>query len=95
MKFLFKLFQAWSDYENQPTQMKQNTFTKEIKGIAEKNGWLYSRKNLAPLSFFNQRDMAHLESLDIHYQYRFNVDTTKTQPLIEKRQTDNILINYR
>ncbi|WP_429975941.1 DNA primase family protein [Enterococcus sp. DIV0086] len=90
VKFLFKLFQAWSDYENQPTQMKQNTFTKEIKGIAEKNGWLYSRKNLAPLSFFNQRDMARLESLDIHYRYSFSVDTTKTQPLIEKRQTDKM-----
>lgn len=84
MKFLFKLFQAWCDYENQPTQMKQNTFTKEIKGIAGKEGWLYSRKNLAPLDFFNKRDIERLESLDIHYRYTFNVDTTKTQPLLEK-----------
>lgn len=88
MKFLFKLFQAWSDYENQPTKMKQNTFTKEVKGIAEKNGWLYSRNNLAPLSFFNKRDEAYLETLDIHYRYRFDTDVTKKQPLLEKQQSD-------
>ena len=88
MKFLFKVFQAWSDYENQPTKMKQNTFTKEVKGIAEKNGWLYSRNNLAPLSFFNKRDEDYLNVLDIHYKYRMDIDVTKKQPLIEKQQSN-------
>lgn len=84
LKFLFKVFQAWSDYENQPTKIKQNTFTKEVKGIAEKNGWLYSRNNLAPLSFFNKRDIEYLNTLDIHYKYRVDIDVTKKQPLLEK-----------
>ncbi|MGM0259668.1 DNA primase family protein [Enterococcus sp. AZ102] len=84
MKFLFKLFQAWSAYENQPTTMKQNTFTKELKSIVEKDGWTYIRNNVAPLHHFYQVDLKQLEKLDIHYKFRFDVDTHKKQPLIEK-----------
>lgn len=84
MKFLFKLFQAWSAYENQPTTMKQNTFTKELKSIVEKDGWKYIRNNVAPLHYFYQVDMKQLERLDTHYKFRFDVDTHKKQPLIEK-----------
>lgn len=84
MKFLFKLFQAWSAYENQPTTMKQNTFTKELKSIVEKDGWTYIRNNVAPLHYFYRVDMKQLEKLDIHYKFSFDVDTHKKQPLIEK-----------
>lgn len=89
MKFLFKLFQAWSAYENQPTTMKQNTFTKELKVIVERNNWEYERKNLAPSHYFYQSDMEKLKSLDIHYKFPVDINTKKYQPLINKRQTDN------
>lgn len=84
MKFLFKLFQAWSAYENQPTTMKQNTFTKELKPIVEKDGWTYERKNLAPIHHFYQVDMRQLEKLDIHYKFNFDIDNHKKQPLIKR-----------
>lgn len=91
MKFLFKYFQAWSDYDNQPTKMKQNTFTKEMKTIAERNGWEYVRNNLKPLGYFIKRDEEKLNFLDIHYKYRIDVDVTKYQPLISKQnQQTNI-----
>lgn len=89
MKFLFKLFQAWSAYENQPTKMKQNTFTKELKVIVERNDWEYERKNLAPLHYFYQSDMEKLKSLDIHYKFPVDINTKQKQPLINKRQSDN------
>lgn len=85
MGFLFKLFQAWSDYENQPTKMKQNTFTKELRPIVERNGWEYERKNLAPIHFFYKDDMDRLNSLDIHYKYTFDKSNDKKQPLIYKK----------
>lgn len=85
MKFLFKLFQAHSDYENQPTLMKQNTFTKEMKTIAERNGWRYQPKNLAPLHYFDESDLIKLKKLDIHYRYHFELNQIQKQPLLEKR----------
>ena len=89
MKFLFKYFQACSDYDNQPTQMKQNTFTKEIKSVAERNGWVYQSKNLAPLNLFIPVDVKKLEKVDIHYRYRVDINTSSKQPLLEKRQSVN------
>lgn len=86
MKFLFKLFQAHCDYENQPTGMKQNSFTKEMKGIAERNGWEYSRNSLSPLHFFYQSDLKQLSETDIHYKYRYDVDTSKKQPLLIRKK---------
>lgn len=82
MGFLFKFFQAWSDYENQPTKMKQNTFTKELRPLVERNGWQYEPKNLAPIHFFYKDDADRLERLDINYRYSFSKPTDKTQPLI-------------
>ncbi|MBP2102727.1 phage/plasmid primase, P4 family [Enterococcus alcedinis] len=84
MKFIFDLFRAWSDSENNPTKMKQNTFTKEIKTIAEHNEWMYSRNNLAPLKFFAHIDKEFFDSLDQGYKYKGNVDTEKKQPLLWK-----------
>lgn len=84
MKYLFKLFQAWSDYENQPTKLKQNSFTKEMRSVAEDNGWIYSRNNLALADKFSMADIQFLNSLDIHYKYNFDVDKMKCQPLIRK-----------
>lgn len=86
MKFLFKFFQAVCDYDNQPTTMKQNTFSKEMKSLAERNGWEYHRNNKAPLHFLYQTDLKKLNELDIHYKYRFDIDNKKKQPLIERQQ---------
>lgn len=88
MKFLFKFFQAYCDYENQPTGMKQNSFSKEMKGVAERNGWKYQRNNLAPLHFFYQSDIQRLAELDIHYKYRYDVVTNKKQPILERQQSN-------
>lgn len=87
MKFLFKLFQASSDYDNQPTQMKQRTFTKELKSVAERHGWQYQPKNLAPLHYFLPEDGEKLKKLDIHYRYNAEINVSQKQPLLEKRQS--------
>ncbi|MGX7395434.1 DNA primase family protein [Carnobacterium mobile] len=83
-KFIFSLYQAWCDIENNPTKMKQRTFTKNLRSIVTKDGWLYDVKNLAPIHFFSKRDEELLKEWDINYKYRFEVDTKKYQPLIEK-----------
>lgn len=86
MKFNFKYFQAWCEYENQPTTMKQNTFTKDFRMIAERKGWTYHPKNLAPLHFFYQSDLKKLDQLDVRYKYPFDYDSKKKQPLLERRE---------
>lgn len=85
MKFLFKYFQAWSDYENQPTKIKQNTFTKELKQLIDNTNWMYEPKNFAPLNLFYQTDMKRLNELDIHYKYRFDVKEKQKQPLLKRK----------
>ena len=84
--FLFKHFQATSDYENNPQKMKQQTFTRRIKPLLEAKGYTYSRNSLAPLNFWNVDDEKLLEQYDINYKYRVKVDITKYQPLFEKPQ---------
>lgn len=84
VKFLFKYFQAWCEHENQPTNMRQRTFTKEFRSIVERNGWTYHRNNLAPLHFFHQSDLNKLKELDIHYRYTYETDEKTKQPLIER-----------
>lgn len=84
----FKLFQATSDYENNPQKMKQSTFTRRLKPLLEAKGYTYSKNNLAPLTYWNVDDEKLLERYDINYKYRFKVDIQKKQPLFEKPQDD-------
>lgn len=84
----FKLFQATSDYENNPQKMKQSTFTRRLKPLLEAKGYTYSKNNLAPLTYWNTDDEKLLEQYDINYKYRFKVDIQKKQPLFEKPQDD-------
>ena len=84
----FKLFQATSDYENNPQKMKQSTFTRRLKPLLEAKGYTYSKNNLAPLTYWNIDDEKLLEKYDINYKYRFKVDIQKKQPLFEKPQDD-------
>ena len=84
----FKLFQATSDYENNPQKMKQSTFTRRLKPLLEAKGYTYSKNNLAPLTYWNVDDEKLLEKYDINYKYRFKVDIQKKQPLFEKPQDD-------
>lgn len=82
--FHFKLFQATSDYENDPQKMKQSTFTRRLKPLLEAKGYTYSKNTLAPLTYWNTDDEKLLEKYDINYKYRFKVKITKYQPLFEK-----------
>ena len=82
--FHFKLFQATSDYENNPQKMKQSTFTRRLKPLLEAKGYTYSKNTLAPLTYWNTDDEKLLEKYDINYKYRFKVEITKYQPLFEK-----------
>ena len=84
----FKLFQATSDYENNPQKMKQSTFTRRLKPLLEAKGYTYSKNNLAPLTYWNVDDEKLLEQYDINYKYLFKVDIQKKQPLFEKPQDD-------
>lgn len=84
MKFLFQLFRAWSDSDNNPTKMKQNTFTKEMRVIAERDDWIYSRNNLAPLNFFVHVDEEYHDRTDKQFKYGVKIDRDKKQPLIWK-----------
>ncbi|PAY49818.1 DNA primase family protein [Ligilactobacillus salivarius] len=84
----FKLFQATSDYENNPQKMKQSTFTRRLKPLLDAKGYTYSKNNLAPLTYWNVDDEKLLEKYDINYKYRFKVDIQKKQPLFEKPQDD-------
>ncbi|MBS7576836.1 DNA primase [Enterococcus sp. MMGLQ5-2] len=88
VRFLFNYFQAYCFYDNQPTKMKQNTFTRELKPLVEKEGWEYTRNNLAPLRYFVEGDDEALYDLDVRYKFYSKVDREKYQPLF-KRQTDN------
>lgn len=87
--FLFKHFQATSDYENNPQKMKQQTFTRRLKPLLESKGYIYSKKNLAPLTYWNVDDEKLLEQYDINYKYRVKVDITKCQPLFERPQDND------
>lgn len=82
--FLFKHFQATSDYENNPQKMKQQTFTRRIRPLLEAKGYTYNRNNLAPLTYWNTDDEKLLEQYDINYKYRVKVEIQKKQPLFEK-----------
>ena len=82
IKFLFELYQAWNREENNPTNTKQNTFTKDLKGIVEPVGWKYSRNSLAPLSYFHEPDMRKLDALSTK-GYFLN-HPKKKQPLIRR-----------
>ncbi|WP_438778729.1 DNA primase family protein [Enterococcus sp. DIV0098] len=82
IKFLFELYQAWNQEENNPTNTKQNTFTKDLKSIAEPEGWKYSRNSLAPLSYFHEPDMRKLDALSTS-GYFINYPKKK-QPLMRR-----------
>lgn len=84
VKFLFQLFQAWNREENNPLNMKQNSFTKELKAIAEEEGWEYVRKNLATLGFFHESDMRILDRFPITEYFTNN--PKKYQPLFENAE---------
>lgn len=84
VSFLFKLFLAAMDYENNPQSMKQATFTRRIKPIMNQRGWTYERLNLAPLNYWNEQDMKVLDRLDPHYQFSVDIDTQQCRPLFEK-----------
>lgn len=86
--FLFKHFQATSDYENNPQKMKQQTFTRRIRPLLESKGYTYSRNSLAPLTYWNTDDEKLLEQYDINYKYRVKVDIAKYQPLFEKPENN-------
>lgn len=82
--FLFKLFLAAMDYENNPQKIKQPTFTRRAKPLMADKGWEYSRNNLAPLLDWENDDMNRLNELDIHYKYGVKVNPSKKQPLFFK-----------
>ena len=63
-KFLFLLFKAWSLSENNPTRMKQRTFTGQMKDILLANGWEYSKINLQPLQYWSKEDCNLLDNLE-------------------------------
>lgn len=82
--FMFKLFLAAMDDENNPQTMKQATFTRRARAILEQQGWQYSRNNLAPLTYWSSHDLTILDNLDKKYKYMTEVDVNKYQPLFEK-----------
>lgn len=84
--FMFKLFLAAMDDENNPQTMKQATFTRRAKAIMEQKGWQYSRNHLAPLTYWNNHDLSILDNLDMNYKYVVKVDISKYQPLFENQQ---------
>ncbi|MHC5269282.1 DNA primase family protein [Enterococcus sp. LJL98] len=84
IKFLFATFQAYSDVQNNPTKIKQNTFTKQLKSVLEGTEWSYERKNLAPLDKFNKSDIEVLKEMNLNYKYSYGeeVEPLKTQSLV-------------
>lgn len=82
IKFLFELYQAWNREENNPTNTKQRTFTKDLRGIVEPNGWIYARNSLAPLNFFHESDQRKLDSYPSTDYFASN--PKKQQPLIKR-----------
>ncbi|UNL61136.1 DNA primase family protein [Limosilactobacillus mucosae] len=88
VKFLFSYFMSAMDAENNHQQMKQNTFTKQIKILFERDGWAYSLKNLAPLEYFNEEDRNLIidsnKATGTSYGYLADIDRNKTQPLFFK-----------
>ncbi|MGX6962948.1 DNA primase family protein [Vagococcus xieshaowenii] len=88
IKFLFELFQAWNREENNPQNMKQNSFTKELRPIAEKDSWNYSLKNLATLDLFYDEDMRKIDAF--HVDEYFVNDPKKYQAILWREgKTDN------
>lgn len=88
VSFLFKFFLAAMEFENNPQKIKQNTFTRRAKPLMANKGWGYSRKNLAPLTHWDDNDMKKLEQLDIHYKYGIKINPHQYRPLFYK-PTDN------
>ncbi|MGF1917229.1 DNA primase family protein [Enterococcus faecalis] len=82
IKFLFELFQAWNREENNPTNTKQHTFTKDLRVVVEPKGWQYSKNNYATLDKFHDADMRKMDAFDVPHYY-LN-DQKKKQPLIKK-----------
>jgi hypothetical protein len=76
------------DAENNHQQMKQNTFTKQIRPLFEKDGWTYSLKNLAPLEYFDADDknliIDNNRGTGVAYGYLADIDPSKTQSLFYK-----------
>ena len=87
--FLFKLFLAAMDYENNPQKIKQNTFTRRAKPLMAEKGWEYSRNNLAPRLHWEANDMNKLNELDIHYKYTVKINPSKYQPLFNKTNKED------
>lgn len=85
VKFLFELYQAWNEEENNNRGMKQNTFTKELRNILEPRLWTYSRNSLAPLNYFHQGDLKAFNDLDYYTHYSPDrIDVKKPQPLFRR-----------
>lgn len=95
VKFLFNYFMSAMDAENNHQQMKQNTFTKQIRPLFKKDGWTYSLKNLAPLAYFDADDknliIDNNRGTGVAYGYLADIDPSKTQPLFYK--TDKTIKN--
>jgi len=89
-KFLFKLFQCWCDIENIPTKIKQLTFTRELRLLAEKDGWEYYRNTKRPMEYFRGTDESRLESLDKNGHYSISYGHNVVQPLLEYTDSINI-----
>lgn len=85
IKFLFELYQAWNEDENNSKNMKQRTFTKELRGVVEPVGWEYSRNNHAPLNFFHKADSNAFNDLAGFNHFTPDaINNNKVQPLIRR-----------
>lgn len=62
--FLFNLFCAFMKSENNPTKLKQRSFTKQIRPYMESKGWKYDNKNLSSLDRFDKRDLDLVDEYD-------------------------------
>ena len=89
LRFLFDYYKAWCNNENNPTKMKQRTFTKEFKQIAEANGWKYYRNERMPLEGFHKKDEKLLLDMLPFKSGYLKINERVKQPLIEKQQGNN------
>lgn len=76
-KFLFNYFLSVMKSENNPSALKQRTFTKRVQPILAERGWRYEPKNLAPLEAWNRVD----EKLVGEGYLGFEIKPQQCQPL--------------
>lgn len=67
--------------------MKQRTFTKELRGVVEPVGWEYPRNNHAPLNFFHKADSKAFNDIDGYSHFTpDSINNNRVQPLIRRDQ---------